>query len=200
MTDVRLAVALTSDEARSLTDEIRSRFEDVAPLIARAFAGRIWQPMGYPSWHEYVVGEFGGPLRLGRTERIEAVGDLRQAGLSTRAIGTALGVDHTTVMEDMSGGGNPPPAPVTGLDGKTYRPPALTPEEVEVAADRMLPRNERLELIVSGAMSGLRELVALDPAEVAPLITRQRKSFASHARSHAEYLLRLAAAVEGDAS
>lgn len=122
----------TADEARELTDRIRHHFETVAPLIAEAYQGRIWLALGYATWSEYVVGEFG-VLRLGRTERVEAVRDLREAGMSTRAIGAALGVDHTTVMDDMAGGGNPPPAPVTGLDGKTY--PASTGLGVHFSSD-----------------------------------------------------------------
>ncbi|MCC6619203.1 MAG: hypothetical protein IT341_09240 [Chloroflexi bacterium] len=39
--------------------------------------------------------------------------------MSTRAIGAALGVDDKTVRNDMSGADYS--APVTGLDGKTYR-------------------------------------------------------------------------------
>ena len=42
--------------------------------------------------------------------------------MSTRAIGQALGVDHRTVGHDLERGeySPPDPAPVTGLDGKTY--------------------------------------------------------------------------------
>lgn len=54
---------------------------------------------------------------------------LRDAGLSTRAIGAALGVSKGTVGN--AGAQNWAPAPVTGRDGKQYSPkpkPTADPE------------------------------------------------------------------------
>lgn len=133
-TGVRVGTDLTPEEARALTDEIRSRMENIAPLVTRAYEGRAWEVMGYPSWTEYVAGEFGGPLRLGRGDRQQVVAELRQAGLSTRGIGAALGVDDKTVRNDLSGADFSASATVTGLDGKVY-PAAreITPEEQQFA-------------------------------------------------------------------
>ena len=74
--------------------------------------------------------ELGG-FRLGWVpeERREVVAELRDAGMSTRAIGTALGVPKSTVADDLAGGpgGPPDPTPVTGLGVKdiemTVAPP-----------------------------------------------------------------------------
>lgn len=123
-------IIASAEEARERADRIRAALENIAPLIRAAWERHDWEALGYGSWSEYVVGEFGGPLRLGRAERREAVAGLRSAGMSTRAIGAALGVTHPTVRADLADGRNLPPAPngapvpatVTGLDGKSYRP------------------------------------------------------------------------------
>lgn len=110
----------TADEARELTDRIRHHFDSAAPLIAEAYQGRIWLALGYNDWHEYLVGEFGGPLRLGRDERKAAVLELRQEGLSTRAIGGALGVSDQTVRADLDEVREITQLPesIVGLDGR----------------------------------------------------------------------------------
>lgn len=110
----------TAEEARELTDQIRHHFDAAAPLIASAYQGRIWIALGYGDWQEYLVGEFGGPLRLGRDERQATVLELRQEGLSTRAIGDALGVSPQTVSNDLARPSNigQLPETITGLDGK----------------------------------------------------------------------------------
>jgi phage N-6-adenine-methyltransferase len=112
--------ALDADDARALTDQIRTSMEDMAPLIERAVRGRAWAALGYQSWHDYVVGEFGGPLRLGREERQEAVLRLRQGGLSTPAIGMALGVSDETVRRDLISTNVEMPDTITTLDGRSY--------------------------------------------------------------------------------
>ena len=74
-------------------------------------------------------------LRLPREERRDAVCSLRESGLSTRAIAAAVGVDQKSVRNDLVAGeenSSPDepvvdaevvkPTPVTGTDGKTYRP------------------------------------------------------------------------------
>lgn len=120
---------LTPAEARALTDEIRQTLRVGHDLIARAWVGRAWEALGYDTWDAYCAGEFSEArmVRLGREQRQEIVAELRDAGMSTRAIGQALGVSHTKVQQDLAAGGNnlPPadPAPVTGTDGKTYRRP-----------------------------------------------------------------------------
>lgn len=66
-----------------------------------------------------------------RAERLEVVKALRDEGHSTRAIAGAVGVDHSTVVRDLSGGASAPPAQVTGTDGKSY-PAARVPESAGV--------------------------------------------------------------------
>ena len=57
--------------------------------------------------------------------------------MSSRAIASGLGVDKDTVNDDVrTGGGNPPPVPIIGTDGKqyrpTYQPPAPRPQPTPV--------------------------------------------------------------------
>ena len=60
-------------------------------------------------------------VRRRRAERVAKVAELREKSLSTRAIGDAVGVDHTTVVRNLKRGGAPaPPAKVNGLDGKQH--------------------------------------------------------------------------------
>lgn len=110
----------TADEARELTDKIRLHFDAAAPLVARAYQGRIWFALGYADWHEYLVGEFGGSLRLGRDERKATVLELRQEGLSIPAIAEATGASVGTVHNDLSEmkGSVDLPDTIIGLDGR----------------------------------------------------------------------------------
>lgn len=61
-------------------------------------------------------------LRVPRPERAAVVGTMREAGMSTRAIGSAIGVDDRTVRRELTGSGAAyaAPATTTGRDGKTY--------------------------------------------------------------------------------
>lgn len=92
---------LTAEEARNLTDRIKTHVEELLPLIKVAYERRADLALGYKSWNEYCDSEFHG-IRLPIEKRREAVAELRQTGMSTRAIGAALGVSDTTVVRDLS--------------------------------------------------------------------------------------------------
>lgn len=148
------------DEARRLTERIRltaltvrEGIEKLQTLVERAKAGHVHEALGYPSWTAYLADTLGDqPLRLPRDQRQELVGYLAGEGMSTRAIGAVVGADHVTVARDLSAGvANETPAPVTGLDGKTYTRPEpvvdvitgeIDPEPVPQAA----PQSRRLPL------------------------------------------------------
>ncbi len=89
--------------------------------IAAAYAQRDWVALGYADWQAYVDGEYGAErLRLTPEHRAKAVQELRLAGMSQRAIGSALGVSVGTVNADLSGVQDRTPAEIQGADGKTY--------------------------------------------------------------------------------
>lgn len=87
-----ITATLTADEARSLTDQIAKKIAGLVPLVKRAYEGRADKALGYASWHAYCEAELGG-IRIPLADRPAAVAELRGAGMSTRAIGSAIGVD-----------------------------------------------------------------------------------------------------------
>lgn len=117
-----IAPTLTRDEARELTDQIITALQKLVPLVKQAYAGRADKALGYASWHEYCASELGG-LRLPLADRPAAVAKLREAGMSTRAIGSAIGVDAKTVRNDLDAiaeatGEKSPVGTVRSLDGR----------------------------------------------------------------------------------
>lgn len=124
-TTLLAAVDLSEEEARSITAQIRDSIQVACQLIAKAYQGRVWLALGYETWDSYLHAEFGaGPLQVPREDRTAMVTSLRDAGMSTRAIAAAAGVDQSTVVRDLRAGdanASPGEAPkATGLDGKQY--------------------------------------------------------------------------------
>jgi hypothetical protein len=73
--------------ARELTDDIKRDLDAVWGKVVRAYHGRADIALGYESWDEYCVKEFGtARLRIPSEERAELVTSLRAAGLSYRAL------------------------------------------------------------------------------------------------------------------
>lgn len=120
---------LAANEARQLTDKIRAGLEGIYQLIIDAYQHRVWMPLGYSSWDEYVRREFGSQsLRPPLEEREEVVQSLRDSGLSTRAIASATQTSKGTVERALNSAGAPNGAPDTpsqrilGQDGREYSP------------------------------------------------------------------------------
>lgn len=59
MTDIAIRAELTADEARELTNEIKASAERMYALLLRAHEGQAWNALGYDSWREYAMAEFG---------------------------------------------------------------------------------------------------------------------------------------------
>lgn len=94
-----LIAEMTPDEARILTDRLRTSLDITWDLIGQAFMGRAWAALGHPSWDAYCATEFpNARLRLPREERNEVIESLRAAGLSIRAI-AATGVASKKTVE-----------------------------------------------------------------------------------------------------
>lgn len=118
---------LSAVDARKLTDEIRQTLRVGHDLVIRAFKGRAWTALGYPTWDAYCSGEFAEArmIRLDREQRREIVADMRREGMSNRAIASGIGADYKTVMRDaqlVQDG----PVDVVGIDGRRRenKPPA----------------------------------------------------------------------------
>lgn len=116
-----MSTDLTVHDARVLTARIRESVAGVWDLIVEAYTSRAWTSLGYDSWDDYTRTEFDGVrIALPREDRREVIGSLRDAGLSTRAIASAIGVNDKTVRNDLAGAEYS--APVIGADGKQYAP------------------------------------------------------------------------------
>ncbi|MEO6082543.1 MAG: helix-turn-helix domain-containing protein [Umezawaea sp.] len=154
------------DEAVARAERIRTGIESLAALqedIAAAFHRRDWTALGYDSWETYLDGEFGERrLKLSREQRRDIVASLRGDGLSTRAIGAALGVDHTTVHRDLSTVANPTVGEVTGLDGRTFptSAPDTAPAPDEPAEPEPPPEQPRRRPLTEDAAEAARALDA----------------------------------------
>lgn len=122
-------VDMTQDEAREFIAYVRNQQRELPQRIRDAWKRRAWMALGYPTWDAMCVAERIQLRGLPRDERQEIVLDLRSAGMSTRAIGSALGVHNTTVRDDLSSAGKPAdePGTVTSLDGRE-RPAARPPQ------------------------------------------------------------------------
>lgn len=82
-------------------DAIADNYRAVLPMIREAIEKRDDMALGYRSPGDYVSDRFGQSLAgLGIEVRRAVVGELTQAGLSTRAIAPVVGVHHDTVARD----------------------------------------------------------------------------------------------------
>lgn len=159
MTAIAEPEVLTRDAARALTDEIKGRVSDLLPLIKRAFDERADQALGYANWADYCSAELSG-IRVPLDDRPAMVGELRANGMSTRAIGSALGVTHTQVQRDLNRLERDVPVAqpekVLSLDGRSR--PASMPEKpgpVEAAEEEsplpgMPEGQERADAFMAG--------------------------------------------------
>lgn len=196
-------VALTPAQARELTDRIRQTLHVGHDLIVEAFRGSAWSVLGYSSWDAYCAGEFAGArmVRLDREQRREIVAEMRQAGMSSRAIASGIGVDHATVARDVHSApvaDATPAAPVIGLDGKTYQPPAAKPV---VTPMRPRPQRDDAEVVLNRVLKSMqdavREAQSLSPAQLTR-ISSQAAHWTDGLTDAIEALQRLVTSITGD--
>lgn len=131
MTDLDRAT-MTRDEADARLARVRSAVVAAWDDLIELYLGRAWVAKGYDSWGQMCEAELDGArITLPRDERGEVVRRMAASGMSTRAIGTAVGVHHDTVAEDIKRApvGNPTPVPAprhvdtsTGEITETARP------------------------------------------------------------------------------
>lgn len=91
--------------------------------LIEAAEKRDWATLGYKDWDTYCEKEFSERrLKLNRDDRERAVLAFRHAGMSVRAIASAMGLPPSSVgdvVKQVSELGHLP-AEITGTDGKTY--------------------------------------------------------------------------------
>lgn len=133
--------AISPEQARDLTDRIKTGLEITWQLVIEAYQSRAWAALGYATWDDYCHRELEvgrSHIQLPRENRQEVVRSLSEAGMSTRAITAATGAGYGTVHRDLGAGegdldtgpsGDPNGSPdgeqqkqgvVEGIDGKSY--------------------------------------------------------------------------------
>lgn len=113
---------MTHAEARQATDKICEYLAVAWDTVIDVYNRRGWAALGYETWREYCDAEFGARPQLPRDERRKVTAMLRGAGMSTGAVGAAMGISQRTAAAPYQGeeASSPDRQPVTGLDGKVY--------------------------------------------------------------------------------
>lgn len=133
---------MDAEEARERVDRVKAAVTQAREDLVSLWRERAWLSLGYASWDELCDAEFGVRMALPREERREVVADLRAEGMSTRAIGSALGIGNGTVHRDLATvpSGTVEPARISSLDGRerpaTRPAPAVRYPELEHFSDR----------------------------------------------------------------
>ncbi|MFG2054791.1 hypothetical protein ACGFI9_12240 [Micromonospora sp. NPDC048930] len=156
----RSTPAAARDRAQRIRKGLRDYLETVAEF-ALAWERHDWQVLGYDSWQAYLDGEFGADrLRVPEVHRTAAVTVLRQVGMSTRAIGTALGISKDTVAREVAtvaAETDDLPTTVRSLDGRDRPATRPTPEpspDEDLAAGRSLRFGSLEEMDTALAAAG----------------------------------------------
>ena len=136
-------IALTEQEARRLTERIRTRLDrvstawaDLATSITEAYQRRADRALGYGSWSEYAEAELKPSEGVAADVRRQLVGMLSAQGMSTRAIAPTVGVSYDTVHKDqrrqVSDDLTPEPEPerINPATGEVVPPPTYRPTDV----------------------------------------------------------------------
>ena len=127
----------TANEAHAWANGIRASWSDLTERIIEGHQRRAWLALGHGSWNE-MCAQLNLPRIEDRDQRRELVADLRGSGMSTRAIGAALGASKSSVDRDLAGVPNGTPDTVTGADGKRYPATRKQPEVEDIAGETVL--------------------------------------------------------------
>lgn len=117
---------LDKSAAEELVNEIVDLDKKIEAAVWALWEGRGWISLGYSSWNAMCDDKFKATfVRIPKEKRQEVVCSLAEKGMSTRAIGSALGVSNSTVHKDMKDSTVrnrtvEPHGTITGINGKTY--------------------------------------------------------------------------------
>lgn len=114
----RAAAADPAAEAKRRAQTIRDGLDRLTTLteaIIEAFRQEDWKTLGYTSFTAYTLAEFGDRLNVSPAQRSVLAIAFVEAGLSRRAAAAAIGVDESTIRQDLKGAGNPAPREKSAL-------------------------------------------------------------------------------------
>lgn len=105
-TELDIETPLTTDQAREITDAIRSTSEVLYVLLARAHAGKAWQALGYSSFQAYVREEFDMSRSrayqvLDQARVVAAIEDAAPDGVDLPAISEAAARDLRGIIGEV---------------------------------------------------------------------------------------------------
>jgi DNA-binding CsgD family transcriptional regulator len=159
---VPAGVALsTPAEAAARAEEIRGHLTLGFGKLTVAREKRDDLALGYPSWWEYLAGEYGAldTLGLPAEERRYAVTSMRADGMSQRVIAERLDTSVGTVNADLRKAGAQV-AEVTGADGKVYAATRERKVSTPTVSYEGLSRME--ETLARVAAAGSRGLTSIE--------------------------------------
>lgn len=100
-----------ADEARARAERIREGIRAMASWaddVRTAWLQRDDRVLGYPSWADYLRGEFDMLPRLSKAQRDAAMVLLSEAGMPVREIGATAGAGKSTVARTLVPNGTEP--------------------------------------------------------------------------------------------
>ncbi len=112
-------------------DAMADTYAGVMPMIREAITREAFRSLGYRSVGEYVQDRFGDALsKLGVDMRRVVIGELTEAGMSTRAIASVVGVSKSQVANDqqVSRTGHLTQTPADSSAGAAPAEPGHTPK------------------------------------------------------------------------
>lgn len=130
----------TEIEASAWASSVEADWVALTERIVEGYQRRAWLGLGYGSWAE-MCAELDLPRIEDRELRRELVGSMRGEGMSTRAIGAALGANDRTVRRDLATAANAAvdqPERITGLDGKSRPATRPAPEVEDIGGETVL--------------------------------------------------------------
>lgn len=198
--------ALSAEEARALTDRIRSTAENLCDLLSQAHEGQAFRALGYASWVEYVGAEFSMSRThsyrlLAQARVIETLGEaaggesvthgLQIPERTAREIAPRLPFVVDDIQERVAGGQEPRAAVREAVEsartevqakrnGKAHAPPLIEPEPEDEHAPDPIAEWERAEAENEVLRAQVESLSASDLG--AEVLSWQRKFGALNGR------------------